>query len=124
MNGTFVLNSCPVFTDALSHHLDFLIFDREHGLHSFQSLFAQVRTAERRSETWVRVSGIDRVEAQRTLELAPKGILFPQVSSVEAAKKAVSYCQFPPEGVRGVSPFTSPYSYSPDDLAEKKNADG
>lgn len=39
--------------------------------------------------------------AKKALDLGPQGIMFPMVESAKAAKEAVSYCQFPPAGIRG-----------------------
>ncbi|PQQ01539.1 2-keto-3-deoxy-L-rhamnonate aldolase-like [Prunus yedoensis var. nudiflora] len=39
--------------------------------------------------------------AKKALDLGPQGIMFPMIESSKDAKKAVSYCRFPPAGVRG-----------------------
>ena len=33
--GTFTLNTCPNVTEIISKNLDFIIIDREHGVHGF-----------------------------------------------------------------------------------------
>ena len=35
--GTFSLNTCPNITEIISKLLDYVIIDREHGPHSFNS---------------------------------------------------------------------------------------
>ena len=39
--------------------------------------------------------------AKKALDLGPQGIRFPVIDDPELAKKAVSYYQYPPNGVRG-----------------------
>lgn len=39
--------------------------------------------------------------AKKALDLGPQGIMFPMVESAESAANAVSYCRFPPSGLRG-----------------------
>lgn len=39
--------------------------------------------------------------AKKALDLGPQGIMFPMIDTPKAARKAVSYCQFPPSGIRG-----------------------
>lgn len=39
--------------------------------------------------------------AKKALDLGPQGIMFPMIDSPKEAKKAVSYCRFPPSGIRG-----------------------
>lgn len=41
--------------------------------------------------------------AKKALDLGPQGIMFPSIESVNAAEMAVSYCRFPPRGVRGTA---------------------
>lgn len=39
--------------------------------------------------------------AKKALDLGPQGIMFPMIESPKQARKAVSYCRFPPAGIRG-----------------------
>lgn len=39
--------------------------------------------------------------AKKALDLGPQGIMFPMIDTPKLARKAVSYCRFPPSGVRG-----------------------
>ena len=36
--GTFTLNTCPNVTEIISKNLDFIIIDREHGVHDFENV--------------------------------------------------------------------------------------
>ena len=68
---------------------------------------------------YVRVSKCDRVEIQRTLELKPDGILVPQISSLQEAKRVVDYSFFPLM-VHGDCPYTKAFNFHHDDLDRKK----
>lgn len=121
MIGTFVLNSCSMTTNCLSRDFDFLIVDREHGAHSFERVNHLLDAMEPRCEKIIRVSHIDRVEIQRALELNPDGVLVPQVSGLEDVSTVLSYCKYPPAGVRGTSPFTKSFGFINDSIEEKKD---
>uniref|UniRef100_A0A803LWQ6 HpcH/HpaI aldolase/citrate lyase domain-containing protein n=2 Tax=Chenopodium quinoa TaxID=63459 RepID=A0A803LWQ6_CHEQI len=41
--------------------------------------------------------------AKKALDLGPQGIMFPMIESPKEAQKAVSYCRYPPNGVRGAA---------------------
>ncbi|KAI3862478.1 hypothetical protein MKX03_011566 [Papaver bracteatum] len=49
----------------------------------------------------IRVPESTETWAKKALDLGPQGIMFPMIESPKPAKKAVSYCKFPPNGVRG-----------------------
>jgi 2-keto-3-deoxy-L-rhamnonate aldolase RhmA len=111
MIGTFTLNSCIQTTKILSKHLDFVIIDREHGLHSFEDVKCLLNASEKKCLKLVRASNLNKIEIQRTLETNPDGILIPQISSFSDAKKAVEYSFFSPIGNRGVSPYTETFNF-------------
>ncbi|CAN0908913.1 2-keto-3-deoxy-L-rhamnonate aldolase [Linum grandiflorum] len=101
--GLFLLSCSPTLAEiaGLSGY-DFVVVDMEHSpagiteaLHCMRALAATQTPAILRlpetCPTW----------AKKALDLGPQGIMFPMVESEELAKKAVSYCRFPPVGVRG-----------------------
>lgn len=49
----------------------------------------------------IRVPETSATWAKKALDLGPQGIMFPMIDSPKLAKRAVSYCTFPPNGVRG-----------------------
>ncbi|KAF2322013.1 hypothetical protein GH714_005587 [Hevea brasiliensis] len=54
--------------------------------------------------------------AKKALDLGPQGIMFPMIDSPKMAKKAVSYCRFPPAGIRGSAhPVVRASSYGIDE---------
>ena len=87
MIGTFTLNGCVQITKLLSKNFDFLIIDREHGLHSFESVKNLLNSTDKNCLKLVRTSSLNKVEIQRTLETNPDGIMIPQISSFNDAEK-------------------------------------
>ncbi|CAM8902502.1 unnamed protein product [Rhodiola kirilowii] len=101
--GLFLLSFSPTLAEiaALAGY-DFVVVDMEHGpggitdaLHCIHALAATGTSAVLRlpecCPTW----------AKKALDLGPQGIMFPMIDSPKLAKKAVSYCRFPPAGIRG-----------------------
>ncbi|KAJ6388452.1 hypothetical protein OIU77_026928 [Salix suchowensis] len=101
--GIFLLSFSPTIAEIAGlAGYDFAVVDMEHGpggitdaLHCLRALSATRTPAILRlpesSPTW----------AKKALDLGPQGIMFPMIESPKMARKAVSYCRFPPEGIRG-----------------------
>ena len=119
--GTFSLNSCPNITEIISKNLDYIIIDREHGSHSFESVNILNKIIKPNCLSLIRVSHLNKIEIQRCLDLNPDGILIPQISSYADAKFAVSCSYFNPQGKRGLSPYTAAFDYNPNKSDDKKN---
>lgn len=51
----------------------------------------------------LRLPETSAVWAKKALDLGPQGIMFPMIENSKDAKKAVSYCRYPPNGVRGAA---------------------
>ncbi|KAJ4846329.1 hypothetical protein Tsubulata_005921 [Turnera subulata] len=101
--GIFLLSFSPTVAEIAGlAGYDFAVVDMEHGpggiteaLHCLRALAASQTPAILRlpesCPTW----------AKKALDLGPQGIMFPMIESSKMARKAVSYCRFPPEGIRG-----------------------
>ncbi|KAJ6703392.1 2-KETO-3-DEOXY-L-RHAMNONATE ALDOLASE [Salix viminalis] len=101
--GIFLLSFSPTIAEIAGlAGYDFAVVDMEHGpggitdaLHCLRALSATRTPAILRlpesSPTW----------AKKALDLGPQGIMFPMIESPKMARKAVSYCRFPPDGIRG-----------------------
>jgi 2-keto-3-deoxy-L-rhamnonate aldolase RhmA len=85
---------------------DFQILDCEHGGYDFRSLHADICACElNNSIPFVRVSGLNKVEVQRCLDLGAKGIVFPQINTFQDFKDASELLMYSPVGTRGFNPF-------------------
>ena len=67
--GTFSLNSCPNITEIISKNLDYIIIDREHGSHSFESVNILNKIIKPNCLSLIRVSHLNKIEIQRSAEM-------------------------------------------------------
>src|SRR5690606_10709424 len=58
------------------------------------------------SHSIVRVPWNDQVVLKRYLDAGAQSVLIPFICNAEEARAAVSYCRYPPKGVRGVGGST------------------
>jgi 2-keto-3-deoxy-L-rhamnonate aldolase RhmA len=89
---------------------DFTWIDMEHGPIDLQIALGHVM-AMRGTHTApfvrVRVNDVDVIK--RVLDLAPAGIIVPNVKTADGAQAAVQACRYPPQGVRGYGPRRGQY---------------
>jgi 4-hydroxy-2-oxoheptanedioate aldolase len=86
---------------------DWLLIDMEHAPNDLESVLTQLQAAAAYpTHPIVRVPWNDVVTIKRVLDLGAQTILIPMINSVEEARAAVSYCRYPPGGVRGVGGTT------------------
>lgn len=117
--GVFAKTSDPLFVQILGQAgFDFVILDNEHGPNSVRDLLPLIMAAETSGmHPIVRVSRLDAIEMQRTLDLGISGIQVPQINTREDAMNVVRYAKFYPLGVRGMCTFVRPAGFS---LKDKK----
>lgn len=93
-------------SEALSTlSFDWFVFDQEHSALDDQ-LTQQLMQAMigKKVTPIVRVAWNDMVMIKKALDTGAQGIIIPWVNSREDAIKAVKFCKYPPEGVRGCGP--------------------
>ncbi|TVQ19227.1 MAG: hypothetical protein EA382_16635 [Spirochaetaceae bacterium] len=84
--------------------LDFFIIDCEHGNHSWETVEDIVSVANAVGITpLVRVPTVGREQIAKALDCGAKGIVVPQIRTVEQVKQTVQYARYPPLGQRGVA---------------------
>ncbi|CAB4310683.1 unnamed protein product [Prunus armeniaca] len=101
--GLFLLSFSPTLAEiaGLSGY-DFVVVDMEHGHGGIsQALPCLHALAAAQTPAILRLPEASAAWAKKALDLGPQGIMFPMIESSKDAKKAVSYCRFPPAGVRG-----------------------
>jgi 2-keto-3-deoxy-L-rhamnonate aldolase RhmA len=85
--------------------LDFLIIDTEHGPFEVESTMDFIRAAELRGiEPLVRVKDHSRSSVLKMLDIGAKGLIIPNIETVEQVKKLVEYGKYYPVGRRGFAP--------------------
>ena len=102
--GLWVTLESPSITEmAVALGVDWVVIDAEHGHLDWKEIMEHVR-ATVRSDTvvLVRVAEQSIGLIKRALDIGADGVVVPWVESADQLRQAVSFAQFPPEGVRGV----------------------
>lgn len=103
--GTFLAElMAPGVIDVLANNnLDFALVDAEHGMYSL-SVIQELISASHRAGIFpmVRVPGVDRGFVTKILDSGARGVIFPQIRSIEQVLEAVQISKFPPMGSRGL----------------------
>jgi len=97
------LESTAITEMAVALALDWVVIDAEHGQLDWKEIADHLR-ATVRSETvaLVRVAKLDDGLVKRALDLGADGVVIPWIESAEQLARAVAFCRYPPEGVRGI----------------------
>ena len=102
--GLWVTLESPSITEmAVSLGMDWVLIDAEHGHLDWKDISTHISAAIR-SDTVVivRIAERSTVLSKRALDIGADGIMIPWMESVEEIEKAVSDCNYPPEGRRGI----------------------
>jgi 4-hydroxy-2-oxoheptanedioate aldolase len=99
--------------------IDFIIIDQEHGIVTSERLLDHVRAAKvSRLNSFVRVPFLNGNYIGKALDSGADGVMVPNISSKEEAKKAVQYAKFYPHGTRGVCRFVKAAQFGTQDKSE------
>lgn len=80
---------------------DFILFDTQHQPIDIKQLQPQIQAMKgKRAVPIVRVGANDAALICYALDIGAKGIVIPLVNSRQEAINAVSYCKYPPDGIR------------------------
>jgi 2-keto-3-deoxy-L-rhamnonate aldolase RhmA len=115
--GAWVSYSDPACIELMGRMgFDFMIVDAEHSPIQNETL-RNLLMANKGSPTavLVRVPWNDLIWIKSVLDLGADGVLVPMVNSAEEARRAVSLCKFPPDGIRSVGPWRVSNYYQDDD---------
>lgn len=104
--GTFFELGSSSAVEALSRTgLDYIIIDTEHGYATEDSVVEYIRAAENGGlMPYVRIGDIRRPYVLRMLDIGARGLIVPNIRSVDEVKQLVSAAKFPPIGNRGYCP--------------------
>ena len=85
--------------------LDYVIIDTEHGCLSEETTADMIVAAERGGLLpYVRIGDIRRPYVLRMLDIGARGLIVPNIRSVDEVRQLVEYAKFPPLGNRGYCP--------------------
>eukprot|EP00252_Welwitschia_mirabilis_P016985 TRINITY_DN37778_c0_g1_i1.p1 TRINITY_DN37778_c0_g1~~TRINITY_DN37778_c0_g1_i1.p1 ORF type:complete len:338 (+),score=36.32 TRINITY_DN37778_c0_g1_i1:133-1146(+) len=103
--GMFMMGFSPVIAEIAGYAgYDYVVVDMEHGPGGNMSALTVLQAlASTGTPAVLRIPENSPVAAKKALDLGPQGIMIPLVDSPKSARKAVSYCKYPPRGVRGVA---------------------
>jgi 2-keto-3-deoxy-L-rhamnonate aldolase RhmA len=103
--GTWISSGSPTVVDVLRNlRFDWFVLDMEHSPITVETVAAMIQVLNgSRVTPLVRVGEIDQALFKSVLDAGAQGLVVPMVNSAEEAERAVSFCKYPPKGVRGVA---------------------
>lgn len=104
--GHHICGIDPEHTEMIaSIGYDYLWIDMEHTSIDKRLLPLHLMAAKAYNvPCFVRIPWNDLVLAKPILEMGIDGMIFPLIQTADDARRAVSYCLYPPEGLRGFGP--------------------
>lgn len=93
---------------------DAIVIDMQHGLWERRDLEAAIGIVPSSIPVIVRVAENSALSIGTALDAGAEGVIVPLIESAEEARRAVSYCKYPPHGIRsggGVRPLQDFVSY-------------
>lgn len=101
--GTFMNFGNADFAECIGlAGLDYIIVDTEHGPHDVEYAADLLRAVESQGATGLaRVKDSSRPSILKMLDIGAKGIIIPNIRSIEEIKAVVEYGKYYPEGQRG-----------------------
>lgn len=103
--GLFLLSTSPTLAEIAGlAGYDFVVVDMEHGPGGISSSLPCLHAlAATNAAAILRLPDSTAMYAKKALDLGPQGIMFPNIESPSSAADAVSYCRYPPRGIRGAA---------------------
>lgn len=123
LHGIWRVIPSPELTEIFAQTgMDLQILDCEHGGYDYATLLADMVACERHgSAPLVRVSGADKIEVQRCLDLGARGLVFPQLNTPAEFERAGAMMDYAPAGTRGYNPFVRAGGYgNPADATKRR----
>ncbi len=113
LHGIWRIIPSPALTEIFAQSgLHFQILDCEHGAYDYATLLPDIIACERQGcAPFVRVSGTNKVEVQRCLDLGARGLVFPQLATADDFARAAASMDYAPAGTRGYNPFVRAFDY-------------
>jgi len=117
--GVRLVRSAEIARIARASGHDFLFLDMQHSLFNLETLghIAQAALALGVAPV-ARVRSVRDPDVQALLDNGVTGIVFPDISTAEEAKRAVNRAKFPPVGRRSVSGGYALFDYRPMSTAD------
>ena len=112
--GTWCIIPSEISIDIIcSTGIDFCIIDCEHGPITYETAQKMVITCESRNVSpIIRVGELEKSNIQKALDIAPHGIILPNITNQKQVSDLIRFAKYSPDGERGFSPFTRSGNYS------------
>ena len=112
--GTWItVPSIEVVDIITMSNIDFIVIDNEHSVISMETAQQMVMVAHKNNTSAIiRVSSVSKAEIQKATEINVDGIQIPNINSQTDIDMINEYALYPPEGNKGLSPFTISAEYS------------
>ncbi len=121
----FTIPSMHLADVICSSGLDFIIIDREHGPHNFETVCSSAIAARSHGVApIVRCNSTKASEILNVADLGVAGLQFPNINRPEKIEEIIENALYQPEGNRGFSPFTRNGMYggiSPSEVPARSN---
>lgn len=104
--GTWSQSASPEMLEIIGYsNFDFTIIDTEHGYFGLETAENLVRTAEAAGVVpIVRVPVNEPHLIMKALDIGAQGVVVPQITNSDEARKAISAARYHPHGTRGACP--------------------
>jgi 4-hydroxy-2-oxoheptanedioate aldolase len=113
-----MLGSATAAEAVAASGLDYVVIDLEHGVFDLEAATDIVRAVQLRGAgALIRSGGAAADHLLRLLETGADGLLVSHVTDPETAAAVVRASLYPPDGDRGLSPYTRVHGFSHEDLA-------
>lgn len=102
--GLWVTLESPTVTEmAVALGMDWVVIDAEHGHLDWKEIVEHLRaTVRSNTVALVRIAELNAGLVKRALDIGADGVVIPWIESAEQLRQAVSYAQYPEEGLRGI----------------------
>ncbi|MBM7608430.1 2-keto-3-deoxy-L-rhamnonate aldolase RhmA [Lysinibacillus composti] len=101
--GPFMMTASTDTAEILANvGCDMIMIDGEHGAMGFETagkMISQIKYTQ--TTPLLRVPWNDLTMVKQGLDTGASGIMIPMINSKEEAERAIQYCHYPPNGVRG-----------------------
>ncbi|GJR05601.1 reverse transcriptase domain-containing protein [Tanacetum coccineum] len=99
--GHFLLPNSPTLAEIAGPSGYDYVMDLEHGPRGISDALACLHAlAAANTLAIIRIPNPEPMWVKKALDIRPQGIMFPMIECQKMVKKAVSYCRYPPNGIR------------------------
>jgi 2-keto-3-deoxy-L-rhamnonate aldolase RhmA len=104
--GTWLTLLDPVVAELLAGSgFDFLVADGEHGSIATEHLsLLAIATRAAGIPVLYRVGANEPIRIMQALDAGASGVVVPQIRTLDDVTRAVTWCRYPPDGMRGIAP--------------------